>query len=289
VPDHASPAIVARLQDLGADVTPCARAAPGGGDPSYAAFRDAVSNGALPFSCQGNENGLVIEGATTLVHEMLDQARDGTGAGQARPLRARGNNTSRRGRACSADTSRRGRACSALDRVFIQVGGGALASACVQALSAAVRAGRLPAMPRIHAVQTCGGHPLTRAYDRLAGRIEQPAPERIDKAMRYARAHRSEFMWPWEVEPHSVAGGILDDETYDWAAIVEAMARTGGFPVVVQEAMLEDANALARETTGINVDYTGSSGLAGLLALTGSPDRPRPTERVVVLFTGVRR
>jgi hypothetical protein len=59
--------------------------------------------------------------------------------------------------------------------------------------------------------------------------------------------------------------------------------------VVVDEATLEEANALARDATGIDVDHTGSAGLAGLLALTRSLDRPRPTERIAILFTGVMR
>jgi threonine synthase len=100
--------------------------------------------------------------------------------------------------------------------------------------------------------------------------------------------HRSAYMWPWESEPHSVAGGILDDETYDWLAVVRGMLATGGSPVVVDEATLIAANDIARETTGIDVDHTGSSGLAGLLDL-----RRRgvvgPDESVAVLFTGARR
>ena len=74
-------------------------------------------------------------------------------------------------------------------------------------------------------------------------------------------------MWPWEEEPRSIAHGILDDETYDWLAVVRGMLETGGSPVVVDEPTLEEANELAREATGIDVDHTGSSGLAGLLHL----------------------
>ena len=47
--------------------------------------------------------------------------------------------------------------------------------------------------------------------------------------------HRSAFMRLWVGEPRSVAGGIVDDETYDWFAVVRAMLRTGGFPVVADE------------------------------------------------------
>jgi len=337
VPDHAPHGIVAQLEQLGANVTRCARSAtrdtghttPGAeprtsdfgprtpdsghpraaGDPSYLAFRRAVAGGALPFSCQGNENGLVIEGATTLGYEIVDQA------GEARlkpcPAAAPHDTTSGPGVASVAQ----GFSFASLDRVFIQVGGGALASACVQAFSACVRAGRLDAMPRVHAVQTSGGYPLKRAYDRLVDHVfarlaasspgirrtfatnddraryllSTASPALLDEAFAHARAHRSEFMWPWETEPRSVATGILDDETYDWAVVVEGMVRSGGFPVVVDEATIEDANAVAREATGIDVDHTGSSGLAGLVALSCSLERPRPTERIAVLFTGVRR
>jgi threonine synthase len=95
-------------------------------------------------------------------------------------------------------------------------------------------------------------------------------------------------MWPWEDEPRSVAHGILDDETYDWLAVVEGMLATGGRALVVDEETLEEANSLARETTGIDVDHTGSAGLAGLLALRAI-GHVADDERIAVLFTGVVR
>jgi threonine synthase len=95
-------------------------------------------------------------------------------------------------------------------------------------------------------------------------------------------------MYPWEEEPRSVAHGILDDETYDWLAVVQGMLATGGRPLVVDEEALEDANALADETTGAAVEHTGSAGLAGLLALRATGD-VADDERVAVLFTGAVR
>jgi threonine synthase len=95
-------------------------------------------------------------------------------------------------------------------------------------------------------------------------------------------------MWPWETEPHSIAHGILDDETYDWLVLVQEMLATGGSTVVVDETTLAGANVLARDATGIAADATGTAGLAGLLALrdTGVVG---DAERVAVLFTGIDR
>ena len=80
-------------------------------------------------------------------------------------------------------------------------------------------------------------------------------------------------------EPQSIAHGILDDETYDWLAVVEGMLATGGAPVVVDEETLARRTTLAREATGIDVDPTGSAGLAGLLALRAAGERRRRRAR----------
>jgi threonine synthase len=155
-------------------------------------------------------------------------------------------------------------------------------------------------VPRLHAVQAEGAAPLRRAYDRVLARLqEELGPEagsgpvdlddpHVATILADAARHRSTYMWPWEAEPHSVAGGILDDETYDWLAVVRGMLASGGSPVVVDEATLIDANDIARESTGIDVDHTGSSGLAGLLDLHRR-GFVGPDESVAVLFTGVRR
>ena len=153
-------------------------------------------------------------------------------------------------------------------------------------------------MPRIHTVQTASGAPLARAWERVTARLRDelgwatgpvdPDAEPAASLLRDVAGHRSAYMWPWETEPHSVAHGILDDETYDWLAIVRGTLASGGSPVVVDEATLLEANDIARSTTGIDVDPTGSAGLAGLLelrrhGLVGS------NETVAVIFTGVRR
>ena len=66
------------------------------------------------------------------------------------------------------------------------------------------------------------------------------------------------------------------------------MLASRGTPVVAGEETLLEANELARAATGIEVDPTGSSGLAGLVALIAE-GRVSPDERVAVLFTGAVR
>jgi threonine synthase len=157
----------------------------------------------------------------------------------------------------------------------------------VQAFTEVHALGRLPRVPTFHAVQTQGTHPLERACTRVralgAGTAD---PAVVVITMRQARAHRSAYMWPWEEEPRSIAHGILDDETYDWAAVVEGMLRTGGSPVVVSEQELQDANRLARDTTHVDVSHTGSAGLAGLMQLLARDPAARREQHVVVFSGG---
>ena len=255
VPVGADPAVLARLEELGANLTFCPRTGGDAGDPTVRRLLLALAEGALPFTCQGNLNGLAVEGGETLGYEI------------ASTLAAEG---------------------ETIDHLVVQVGGGALASACVEALREAAALGTVPASPQLHTVQTEGAWPLRRAFDAVAALCEDADPEERRKALAFAAHHRSEFMWPWEHEPHSIAHGILDDETYDWLAVVEGMLATGGAPLVVDEDTLAEAHAHALEATGIQVCTTGSAGLAGLLALHASGG-VSADERVAVLFTGAIR
>jgi threonine dehydratase len=234
VPPWASPAIVEELLRMRAIVTECPRrTSDPPGDPCVHRFREAVAGGAVPFTVQGPENALCLDGGRTIGWELTEEL----GAG--------------------------------LDRVFVQVGGGALA-ACIG--RACADAG---VHPRLHAVQTEGGAPLARAWDRAH-----------EIGLDQAPAHWADCMWPWEEEPHSAATGILDDETYDWLEVVRAMAAGGGSPVVVPEALVLEAYELGAATTDIHASATGTAGLAGLLACREEID---DGERVAVVFSGVER
>ena len=230
VPIDANPRVVARLHELRAAVVECPRLATDPpGDPCVLRFREAVAGGAVPFSVQGPENAWCLDGGRTIGWEM---------------------------------------ASTSLDRVFVQVGGGAFA-ACV---GRGLRAGGSPV--RLHAVQTEACAPLSRAWERAAAFGGD------------AGGHWSECMWPWESVGTSAADGILDDETYDWLPVVSAMRESGGGPVVVAESVVRDAHAVGREHTGIDASATGTAGFAGLLAARASVG---DDERVAVIFSGIHR
>jgi len=277
VPTHANELVLERLAGLEAHLHACPRQNDETGDPCYLRFREALSGGALPFTCQGNENGLTLDGGKTLAWEMVTAL-----AGEGRTI----------------------------DRLFLHVGGGALAASVIEGLREACEIGALSRMPRVHAVQTKGAYPLVRAYKTLSDRVFERwgeatgrvAPESpversalladpdlrpfVSAGLDTAVARRSEFMWPWEEEPQSIADGILDDETYDWLAVVEGMLETSGWPLIVSEDLLRQANRLARETTGLTPCHTGTAGLAGALACRGELDQ---SETVALLVTGVER
>jgi threonine synthase len=250
VPTDAEAPVLERLYALGAEIATCPREPEVVGDPCVHRFRAALAQGALPFCVQGSENGLTIEGGETLGYEMMTQL------GQ-----------------------------TALDHVVIQVGGGALASSVIQAFRFAHRAGWHSQLPRFHTVQTRGAWPLKRAWDSIQELLRTQGEVEV---LARATKHRSEFMRPWEETPHSIAHGILDDETYDWLAVVKGMLASRGSAVVVDEETLREANTLARETTGVSVCHTGSAGLAGLMQLRRD-GAIKPGERAAVIFSGVQR
>ena len=159
---------------------------------------------------------------------------------------------------------------SLISRMFVQAGGGAFAACAASGFFAGAT------KPKLHAVQTQGCAPLARAFE-----IAQSTG-----GARNAGARWSQCMWPWETTPVSLADGILDDETYDWIGGCNAMADSGGYPVVATEQQVLESYALAHRVTNIDVSPTGSAGLAGLLAIR---EEVADDERVIVIFSGVRR
>ena len=251
IPPDAEEPVVRRLNDLGATCHVMEREDGQAGDPCYHGFRKAVAAGSLPFGVQGNEAGLAIEGGETLGWEMADVLRQ---------------------------------AGSSLDLLVVQVGGGALGSACYRGLSEAVAAGVLAKLPHIFTVQTTGAYPLKQAFTRFLGEAD---PDDLAGSLIAAAKARADYMKPWPATPHSVAHGILDDETYDWLALVEAMAATDGDALVVSEARLREAHRIGNEAAGLAASPTGSAGFAGLMDLFASG--AVEAANAAVLFTGTER
>jgi len=224
VPTWMDDAFGVELDRLGATTHRCERRPDDPpGDPAMHRFRAAVADGAIPFTVQGPENALALDGGRTIGWEIGEQA--------------------------AAE-------CGGLDRMYVQVGGGAFA-ACLGAGLADITAAT-----RLHAVQVEGCAPLERAWRRAAdGGL---GPEEMATGW-------AALMTPWD-DPHSAADGILDDETYDWLGVFDAMRRSGGEPVVASEADVLRAHHLAT-AAGYDVSVTGSAGLAGVVAAMAGPRR----------------
>ncbi len=174
VPTWANEAVVDRITELGGRVVRCERRPGVPGDPAHHAMLAAIEAGAVPFSCQGTETPDTIDGGRTLAWEMVDALVDHDGGSPAR-----------------------------LDRLFVQVGGGALATAVVTGLAAAVDRGELARLPVVHAVQPEGNHPLVRAWDTLA--LESLTPERAPNT------RDSSYFLDRIVRAQAVPAGAMDN------------------------------------------------------------------------------
>ncbi len=228
VPEWASPEVLGELEALGAAITPCERrVGDPPGDPAVLRFREAVDGGAIPFSVQGPDNALCLDGGRTIGWELAD--------------------------------------AGAVDRVVVQVGGGAFATCTGWGLGSGVR---------LDAVQSEGCAPLAVAWERAAALEPADVPGRW-----------SELMTPWP-DPRSAADGILDDEAYDWLGVLDVVRRSGGQVVVAPETAILEAHELGM-TTGIPVSATGTAGLAALLHPVGRARR-RGAGRRHLLRPGTR-
>jgi len=137
VPTWMNDAFGNRLDELGARVHRCdRRSGDPAGDPAMLRFREAVAAGAVPFTVQGPENAMCLDGGRTLGWEICDEAR--------------ANGIDR------------------FDRLFVQIGGGAFAAA----VGSAVNEGCGPVA--LHGVQAAGCAPFERAW-RRAEDLSDPA------------------------------------------------------------------------------------------------------------------
>jgi threonine dehydratase len=236
VPTWMSDGFGRRLDELGATVHRCDRHRDDPpGDPAMFRFREAVEAGAVPFTVQGPENALCLDGGRTIGWEVAEQiaAPDGP---------------------------------QALHAIFVQVGGGALATCLGAGLS------EMGDTTMLVAVQAEGCAPLDRAW-----RLGASATDDWETVMK-----------PWP-HPTSIADGILDDETYDWIGVLDVLRATGGRSVVASEANIVRAHDLAHRA-GFDASPTGTASLAGLLESIDARESPLDGEqRIGILISGVTR
>lgn len=132
VPREVSMVVERMLIERGAVVEKIERSSVGEGDPCYLAFREAVERkGWLPFTCSGNDNWSNIEGGQTLVWEFISRL---------------------------AEEGQR------LDKMIIQVGGGALGRSVIEGWLEFYRLGMVGYLPEFFGCQPEGGFPFVRAY-----------------------------------------------------------------------------------------------------------------------------
>eukprot|EP00519_Triparma_laevis_P013394 CAMPEP_0182490054 /NCGR_PEP_ID=MMETSP1321-20130603/34_1 /TAXON_ID=91990 /ORGANISM="Bolidomonas sp., Strain RCC1657" /LENGTH=1079 /DNA_ID=CAMNT_0024692183 /DNA_START=288 /DNA_END=3527 /DNA_ORIENTATION=+ len=271
IPDNADPAVVQNLKNLGSNVNImiCPRgvdavdhsdfgpvSTAGAADPTVAVFKNLIQeHNSIPLSVQGTECGVAVEGAQTLIFELLDQAKSS------------------------------GYDSLDFDQLFIQVGGGALGAGLFQGLQRAANGEldaivpglKMPKVPNFNTVQAEGNAPLNRAFAKMKA---------DGKSAVEAAKTKNDYMFPW-VNPASVAHGILDDETYDWAELCRGMDTSKGSAVVVNDEQIREANAFAKSNFKVNSCFTGSVGLAGLMSTRrGGTSSSAPS---IVVLSGVDR
>ena len=241
---------LARLEELGARRRGLPREPGVPGDPTYHRLLRGAREGAIPFTCQGNLNGLAIEGGETLGYEMVvapasarRPARGAGGRGRAgervRPGASRGASSSDASPRCRASTPCRPRARAPLQRAFDA------------SSRAETRPGALP-LSRAHAplASSCGRGRRSRRASRTGSSTTRPTTG-----------------WPWS----------------------RAMLATGGRPLVVdEETLARGERARAARRPGSTSTPRARPGWPGCSRCARRP-RSRDDERVAVLFTGVVR
>lgn len=244
VPTDANVAVLERLEALDALVEVCEREPGEAGDPCVARLQSAIAAGANPFTVQGTLAPASIDGCRTLGLELASQL---TAAH-----------------------------ISATD-LYIQIGGGALATATMDGL---LRGGY--ALPRLHPVQARAAHPYVAAWNKISHLVKGSLTR--EEATVLVAEHAS-AMEPWPEPPSSVAHGILDDITYDWQTVAVHQIVSGGYPILVDESQFVTATAALASQVSPAPDETGAASVAGWMA-----DRRRPADAVsVALITGARR
>jgi len=301
VPDDVEPVVADMLAERNAIVEKIPRSATGAGDPCYLAFQQSITEkGWIPFACAGNANWSNLDGGETMGWELALQLKD-RGAKVSSIIIQVGGGALARSLVQSLEECLQQGIVKNLPRICVCQPEGGFPFVRAYYLVLAEIAGRngLP----FGLDYDIGSQPSAE-LDKLIHFSEKNS-ENINTVIDFIRnrffsagvrnvlndllARRRRYMWAWDGKrPHSLAQGILDDETYDWYYLLLGILKTGGKAEVLKEATIKTAHRLAYRQTGIAVCPTGAAGLAGLMQheKSGFID---PGENVALFFTGLDR
>ena len=301
VPEDVDPAVTAMLMERRALVERIPRSTTGAGDPCYLAFRKAINEqGWIPFACAGNDNWSNIEGGATLGWELVMQLREVSQTIDSAVVQVGGGALARAIAQAFEEAFQMGM-IAAMPRIHAcqPEGGFPFARAYYLALLEIARASGLAfdlsynrtAEPKAQLAELlafthASADQVQQTAEFAQLNFDSPAVQSILQGL---LRQPGRFMWPWDgAAPHSLAHGILDDLTYDWYYLLEALLRTGGRAAVLREGTIRYAHGTAQSHTGVPVCPTGAAGLAGLIHLTdtGVID---PGDSAVLFFTGFDR
>ena len=281
VPGDVDPTVAAMLMERRALVERIPRSTTGAGDPCYLAFRKAINEqGWIPFACAGNDNWSNIEGGATLGWELVMQLLEESQTIDSVVVQVGGGALARAIAQALEEAFQMGM-IAAMPRIHAcqPEGGFPFVRAYYLALLEIARAGGLAfdlsydltAEPKTQlagllAFIHTGADQVRQTVEFAQLNFDSLAVQSI---LKHLLRQPGRFMWPWDgAAPHSLAHGILDDLTYDWYYLLEAVLRTGGRAEVLREETIGYAYGTAQRHTGIPVCPTGAAGLAGLIQLT---------------------
>ena len=301
VPEDVDPTVAVMLMERQALVERIPRSTTGQGDPCYLAFRKALNErGWVPFACAGNDNWSNIEGGATLGWELVMQLLEESRTIDSVVVQVGGGALARAIAQAFEEAYQMG-TIAAMPRIHAcQPEGGfpfvrayylaLLEIACGSGLAFDLSYDHT-AEPKVQLAALIdfahtGSDQVRQTAEFAQLSFDSPAVQSILKDL---LRQPGRFMWPWDgATPHSLAHGILDDFTYDWYYLLEALLRTGGRAEVLREETIRYAHEAAQLHTGIPVCATGAAGLAGLIQLTNS-GAVDPSESVGLFFTGFDR
>jgi threonine synthase len=146
---------------------------------------------------------------------------------------------------------------------YLPVGDGVTLAAFVWGCEELVRCGASGQVPRIIGVQASGAAPLARAF-----------------------ADRKSTWTP--VEARTIADGIAVGDPFYGRQALEAVHRTGGDFVCVDDDQLREAVALVARATGILAEPAGAAAPAGAIAHASSAGAPDGIALVLITGTGLK-